>query len=114
MHRESGGSILPLSEAQTTSHGITLQRTFHTLLAVEPYKDQAYYVGFRVGDQEIALDPNGHKAGVTSYYHVDDIKQSLQSLVNTIHRKETKSCQQTPSGFTACFVRRLKESIGRS
>jgi len=54
---------------------------YRTLLGVEPYADQAYYVGFRVGDQEIGLDPNGHKDGITSYYHVDDIKQSLQSLL---------------------------------
>ena len=55
---------------------------YRTLLGVEPYTDQAYYVGFRVGDQEIGLDPNGHQAGMTGYYHVDDIKQSLQSLVD--------------------------------
>jgi len=55
---------------------------YRTLLGVEPYADQAYYVGFRVGDQEIGLDPNGHKAGMTSYYYVDDIKQSLESLVD--------------------------------
>ena len=55
---------------------------YRRLLGVEPYTDQAYYVGFRVGDQEIGLDPNGHKAGMTGYYHVDDIKQSLQSLVD--------------------------------
>ena len=54
---------------------------YRTLLGVEPHTDQAYYVGFRVGDQEIGLDLNGHKAGMTSYYHVDDIKQSLQSLL---------------------------------
>ena len=30
---------------------------FSKLLGVEPYADQPYYVGFRVGDQEIGLDP---------------------------------------------------------
>ncbi|MGH9623669.1 MAG: VOC family protein [Bryobacteraceae bacterium] len=54
---------------------------FRNLLGVEPHTDQGYYVGFRVGDQEIELDPNGHKAGVTVYYQVDDIEQSLKSLV---------------------------------
>ena len=29
----------------------------------------------------IGLDPNGHKDGMTAYYRVSDIKQSLQSLV---------------------------------
>jgi predicted enzyme related to lactoylglutathione lyase len=54
---------------------------FRNLLGVEPYVDQPYYVGFRVGDQDIGLDPNGHKAGMTVYYHVDDIEQNLKSLV---------------------------------
>ncbi|MCA1553160.1 MAG: glyoxalase [Chloroflexi bacterium] len=53
---------------------------FRTLLGVEPYADQPYYVGFRVGDQEIGLDPNSHKVGMTTYYQVDNIEESLQSL----------------------------------
>ena len=55
---------------------------FRTLLGIEPYADQPYYVGFKVGDQDIGLDPNGHEAGMTAYYQVDDIKQSLQSLLD--------------------------------
>lgn len=55
---------------------------FAKLLGVEPYADSAYYVGFKIGDQDIGLDPNGHKEGMTAYYHVDDIRQSLQSLVD--------------------------------
>jgi|SRR6266568_380379 predicted enzyme related to lactoylglutathione lyase len=58
---------------------------YSKLLGVEPYADEAYYVGFRVGDQEIGLDPNGHNAGMTGpvgYYHVNDIKKSLQLLLD--------------------------------
>ena len=55
---------------------------FSTLLGVEPYADAAYYVGFRIGDQEIGLDPNGHKHGMTGYYHVDNVKESLQLLLD--------------------------------
>ena len=58
---------------------------YSRLLGVEPYADEAYYVGFTVGDQEIGLDPNGHKAGMTGpvgYYHVNDIKKSLQLLLD--------------------------------
>jgi len=54
---------------------------FGKLLGAEPYVDQAYYVGFRVGDQEVGLDPNGHKQGMTGYWHVDDIRGSLQALL---------------------------------
>ncbi len=55
---------------------------FSKLLGIAPYADAAYYVGFKVGDQDIGLDPNGHKHGMTAYYEVSDIKQSLQSLVD--------------------------------
>ena len=55
------------------------------LLGVEPYADEAYYVGFRVGDQELGLDPNGHSQGMTGpigYWEVDDIKESLELLLD--------------------------------
>jgi predicted enzyme related to lactoylglutathione lyase len=55
------------------------------LLGVAPYADEAYYVGFKVGDQELGLDPNGHSQGMTgpiSYWEVDDIKESLELLLD--------------------------------
>jgi predicted enzyme related to lactoylglutathione lyase len=55
---------------------------FRELLGVEPYADEPYYVGFKVGNQDVGLDPNGHKEGMTAYYHVDDIQKSLQSLLD--------------------------------
>jgi predicted enzyme related to lactoylglutathione lyase len=58
---------------------------YSKLLGMEPTTDEAYYVGFTLGDQEIGLDPNGHSTGMTGpvgYYHVDDIKKSLQSLLD--------------------------------
>jgi len=55
---------------------------FQTLLGVEPYSDQPYYIGFKVGDQDIGLVPNSPEAGVTAFYHIADIKQSLQSLLD--------------------------------
>ena len=62
---------------------------FRELLGVEPYADAPYYVGFKVGNQDIGLDPNGHQEGATAYYHVDDIKKSLKLLMDagaeTIH-----------------------------
>jgi len=58
---------------------------FNKLLGVQPIMDQPYYVGYKVGDQDIGLDSNGHKQGMTgpvAYYHVDDIKQSLKALLD--------------------------------
>ena len=54
------------------------------LLDAEPYVDEPYYVGFRAGDQEIGLDPNGHARGMTGpigYRTVTDIRKSLQALL---------------------------------
>ncbi|OLE27622.1 MAG: glyoxalase [Actinobacteria bacterium 13_1_20CM_3_71_11] len=56
---------------------------YRTLLGTEPYVDAPYYVGFRVGDQEIGLDPHGHQQGLTGpigYREVEDIKESLDLL----------------------------------
>ena len=53
---------------------------FRTLLGVDPYGDQPYYIGFKVGGQDIGLVPNSPEAGMTAFYNVDDINQSLQSL----------------------------------
>ncbi len=58
---------------------------YGALLGVEPYIDAAYYVGFRVEGQDIGLDPYGHNKGMTGpvgYYHVSDIQQSLQLLLD--------------------------------
>jgi len=57
---------------------------YRELLGIEPYMDNPYYVGFKIGDQEIGLDPNGHKQGMrgpVGYWQVTDIKKSLQSLL---------------------------------
>ena len=54
---------------------------FSKLAGVEPYSDEPYYVGYNVADQHIGLDPYGHTDGTTPYWHVDDIKTSLQSLL---------------------------------
>ncbi len=58
---------------------------FTELVGAEPYADAPYYVGYRIGDQEIGLDPNGHKSGMTGpigYWNVDDIKGTIQTLLD--------------------------------
>ncbi|WP_328498162.1 glyoxalase [Streptomyces sp. NBC_00414] len=58
---------------------------FGALLGVEPYVDEAYYVGFRApGRPEVGLDPNGHTKGLTGpvpYWHTGDIRATLADLV---------------------------------
>ena len=58
---------------------------FSTLLGVAPYIESDYYVGYRIGNQEIGLDPNGFSAGLTgpiSYFAVSDIRTTLKSLLD--------------------------------
>jgi predicted enzyme related to lactoylglutathione lyase len=57
---------------------------YAALLGVEPVMDEAYYVQYNAGDQEIGLDPNGHRKGITgpvTYWHVDDIKDTMARLL---------------------------------
>lgn len=54
---------------------------FRELLETDPYADQPYYVGFKVGDQDIGLVPGNPEGGMTAFFHVGDIKNSLQILL---------------------------------
>jgi predicted enzyme related to lactoylglutathione lyase len=55
---------------------------YSELLGVEPYADAPYYVGFRTGELEIGLDPNGRSNGPLAYWEVSDIGKSLQQLLD--------------------------------
>src|SRR5438045_9568355 len=55
---------------------------FSKFLEVEPYADQPYYVGFKVNNQDIGLVPNNPEGNATAFYDVDDIKNSLQTLLD--------------------------------
>ena len=55
------------------------------LLGVEPYMNEAYYVGFNIEGQNIGLDPHGHSEGMTgpvAHWHVNDIEERLQALLD--------------------------------
>ena len=79
---------------------------FREVLGVEPYADQPYYVGYRVGDQEVGLDPNGHAAGLTEpigYIQVDDIEGRLRALVDAGAR-ERKGVTDVGGGRQIAWV----------
>ena len=56
---------------------------FSAVLGAAPDMDEPYYVQFNVNGQAIGLDPNGHKSGARAYYHVSDIRGTLQALLET-------------------------------
>lgn len=41
------------------------KKLYSAFLGVGPDMDEAYYVGFNIGGQDIGLDPNGHSLGMT-------------------------------------------------
>ncbi|HUK84986.1 MAG TPA: VOC family protein [Candidatus Acidoferrum sp.] len=49
-------------------------------LDAEPYVASPYYVGYKIGNLEVGLDPNS-KVGPIAYTDVQDIKSSLQEMV---------------------------------
>jgi predicted enzyme related to lactoylglutathione lyase len=51
---------------------------YNTYLRTEPYVESAYYVGYKLEDLEVGLDPNG--TTIVSYIEVDDIEASLNTL----------------------------------
>ncbi|MET0693607.1 MAG: VOC family protein [Propionibacteriaceae bacterium] len=54
---------------------------YTTLLGAEPVMDAPYYVGYRIGTQDVGLDPNSPTAGPVGYWNVDDIEHSVQELL---------------------------------
>ena len=57
---------------------------FGELLGVDPAVDGPYYVGYEAGGQQVGLDPNGHKKGMSGplpFWHVDDIRGRLAALL---------------------------------
>jgi hypothetical protein len=51
------------------------KRLFSELLGVAPYAEGSFYTGFRTGDLEVGIDPNGR--------HEGPVKPFLQNLALT-------------------------------
>jgi len=56
------------------------KKFYGSFLGVDPYAESPYYIGYKVGDQEIGLDPNS-SVGPIAYTDTEDIKSSLQSML---------------------------------
>ena len=86
---------------------------YSELLAVEPYVDEPYYVGFRIGEQEIGLDPNGHRLGMTGpvgFFEVNDIEKSLRALLDAGAQPQQEA-RDVGGGMLVAYV---KDADGNS
>jgi predicted enzyme related to lactoylglutathione lyase len=54
---------------------------YTTFLGVDPYADSPYYVGYRIGELEIGLDPNS-ELGPIAYTDTEDIRSRLSELTS--------------------------------
>ncbi len=81
---------------------------FRELLGVEPYSDAPYYVGFKVGNQDIGLVPNSQNEGMTAFYHVDDIKKDLKLLLDA----EAKTIQEIKDVGGGRLIASVKDENG--
>jgi len=66
-------------------------------LDVEPYVESPYYVGYRVGNLEVGLDPNS-KVGPIAYTDVTDIKAVFKHW----SRAELKLCRMLGKSVEVC------------
>jgi len=59
---------------------------YASVLGIEPYFDQPFYVGFNVGGFELGLDPDltgfeGGSGGVGAYWGVSDCEAAIKRLL---------------------------------
>lgn len=87
---------------------ITKAKAFYgTFLGVEPYIDSPYFVGYRVGEVEVGLDPNS-ELGPIAYTDSDDIKSSVQELLNS-GAEIVEDAQDVGGGL---LIAKLKDADG--
>lgn len=65
--------VMPVSDIELA------KAIYRALLGVDPYVDSEYYVGFKAGEGEIGLDPNG-AVGPLAYWHVEDLGGTIAAL----------------------------------
>jgi len=80
---------------------------YSKFLDAEPYVASSYYVGYRVGDLEVGLDPNS-VVGPIAYTDVTDIKSSLQAMV-TVGAEVVQDIKEVGGGL---LVAQVKDADG--
>ena len=65
---------------------------YSSLLGIEPYFDEPFYVGFSVGGFELGLIPDGEPgaAGVQAFWGVPDAAAELARLEDWGHRSRSR------------------------
>jgi predicted enzyme related to lactoylglutathione lyase len=94
-----------------TYHAPDLEKAkawYSSVLGIEPYFDQPFYVGFNVGGYELGLDPDasntpGGKAGAVTYWGVADAQAAFDRLIS-LGAKERSAVQDVGEGIRVATV----------
>jgi predicted enzyme related to lactoylglutathione lyase len=78
-------------------------------LDAEPYVASPYYVGYRVGNLEVGLDPNS-KVGPIVYSDVIDIKSSLQAMVK-VGAEVVQDVKEVGGGLLIAHVKDINGNV---
>ncbi len=81
---------------------------FSKFLGVEPYVESPFYIGYRVGDLEVGLDPNS-KVGPIIYTDVADIKASLKEMTD-LGAEIVQDIKDVANGL---LIAQVKDTNGR-
>jgi predicted enzyme related to lactoylglutathione lyase len=81
---------------------------YASVLGIEPYFDQPFYVGFEVGGFELGLDPDPSSGssgagGVTAYWGVEDADAALARLLE-LGARERSGVQEVGEGIRVATV----------
>ncbi len=81
---------------------------YSSVLGIEPYFDQPFYVGYSVGGYELALDPDasstpGGKAGSVTYWGVADAQAAFDRLIS-LGATERSAVQDVGDGIRVATV----------
>jgi predicted enzyme related to lactoylglutathione lyase len=87
------------------------KKIFGAFLDTDPYADAAYYVGYRVGELEIGLDPNAQAQGFDgpiAYIDTADIQTRVKTLVEA-GAEVVQDVMDVPGGQ---LIARLRDADG--
>ena len=81
---------------------------YSSVLGIEPYFDQPFYVGYNVGGYELGLNPDaadvpGGDAGSVTYWGVADAHKAFDRLIS-LGAKERSAPQEVGEGIRVATV----------